>query len=51
LFPDAVPSSFDFSQIDEGFEPFDSILPETFDDRGSSDDWTYVDIDMFEATF
>ena len=27
------------------------VPPDNFDDRNASDDWTYVDIDTFEATF
>jgi hypothetical protein len=35
--------------VSDGF--FDTPPPDTFDDGGSYDDWTYVDIDTFEATF
>jgi hypothetical protein len=49
------------TRIDVAFVPFDSqdwsatdfsdSQPEFFDDLAEPDDWTYVDIDVFEATF
>jgi hypothetical protein len=32
-------------------DDFSDVPTESFDQRNASDDWTYVDIDTFEAAF